>query len=85
MFQYIKTGKIDVQRFDDELSALKPLDLNMKYFNARLIYMKEKLTQGYKIDLKSERWNDFESVQIGKAWFFWGKWFLLSDIQFWSE
>ncbi len=85
LFCYFKTGKIDVPFFIDELSALRPLDLNMKYFNARIKYMKEKLSQGFKLKFQNSQWNDFDSVQVGEAWFFWGKWFLMSDIQFWSE
>ena len=85
LLQYVKTGKIDVESFAEDLSALKPLDLNMKYFNARNKYMKEKLSQGFKFDFDNAQWNDFDSVQVGDAWFFWGKWFLMSDIQFWSE
>lgn len=85
LLQYVKTGKIDAESFVEDLSALRPLDLNMKYFNARNKYMKEKLSQGYKIDFGNAQWNDFDSVQVGDAWFFWGKWFLMSDIQFWSE
>lgn len=85
LLNYLKTGKIDIDFFIDELSALKPLDLNMKYFNARIKYIKNKLLQGFKLKIQNTQWNDFDRLQVGEAWFFWGKWFLMSDIQFWSE
>ena len=85
LLRLLKYKDVDVRGFLSELSKLKPLDLDMKYFTARLKYLEANLTQDFNLDISCDNWNDFNKVQVGEAWFFWGKWFLLSDIQFWSE
>lgn len=85
LFRLLKYKDVDVRDFLSELSKLKPLDLDMKYFTARLKFLEANLTQDFNLDINRDGWNDFNKVLVGDAWFFWGKWFLLSDIQFWSE
>lgn len=85
LIEYIVTGKLDTKKFIKELSELCPLDLCMKYFNARNLYMSEMLESKFKIDFSNDQWNEFDETLVGRAWYFWGRWFLLSDIQFWSE
>lgn len=85
IFNYIITGTIDTNAVFTELNALRPLENDMKYFCARNEYMKDKISAGYKIDLQYDNWNNFSEVRVGKAWHFWGRWMLLSDIQFWSD
>lgn len=85
LIEYIVTGTLDTKKFIKNLNELNPLDTCMKYFKARNQYMSERLEENFKIDLSNELWNEFEETLVGKAWKFWGRWFLLSDIQFWSE
>lgn len=64
LIEYIVTEKLDTQKFIKELSELRPLDLCMKYFNARNQYMAEILEHKFKFDLSNERWNKFEETLV---------------------
>ena len=68
-----------------EIKKLIPLKNDYQYFKSRTEFIINKINNDYKIDFSVTKWNDFDTYKVGKAWNFWGKWLIFTDIQLWTD
>lgn len=89
IINYLLGNKGKAEDLLNKIVGLIPLSLNKYYFISRNKYIYQLLKNTYTIDTTKDDWNDLLIKKypntIGKAWTFWGKLLLFSDLQTWSD
>ncbi len=66
------------------INQYEPLLFDSSYFNYRNNLLVEYFSYRNSPDISMPNWNDIKQRAIGKAWGFWGKYLLFTDIEFWT-
>ena len=89
ILQHLLGNSEQVSQLLNKLIVTIPLDKNKYYFQSRNNYIQRLIQNNPIIDINDANWNDSLVIKypktIGKAWSFWGKLLLFSDLQIWSD